>query len=108
MKAILTTLLFTAFLSNLIAQKQYNYAILEGDEYYDRFTLHINYTQTVTRLNKDSLKRMGFHNLMITRIKKMEKNGWELFETDSKIKYVNERPLGYIHFYYFRKEEDMN
>lgn len=98
-------ILFTCSLSLASAQKKYDYAILEGDEFYDRYTLHLNNERTITKMDKDSLKRMGFYNLMIVAIKKMEKKGWELFEIDSKVKHVNERALGYMHFYYFRKEE---
>lgn len=105
MKNLIFIILFATTISVASAQKQYDYAILEGDEFYDRFTLHINNTKDVTKFSRESLKSIGFYNLMILEIKKMEKNGWELFDLDSKVQTVNERALGYIHFYYFRKEE---
>ena len=79
---LLTTLLF-GLLTSLQAQDKYKYAFLDASTKPKEFVISIDGNELKSiEIDKSELKTVGVQNLMIRAIKRMEADGWELFDTE--------------------------
>ena len=106
MKQIVLTILFIGLLQISFAQNKFQYAIIESTERQGLLISLDGKEKQTIEIDKDELKSIGLHNHLILQIKKMEDEGWELFDTHVLAQTYNGNYMGAYWIYILRKKRD--
>ena len=98
MKHFLSVFLL-AFALTTSAQK-YDYGILHASEPFRKITWSNGQKTDKIEIDKNELKEVGFRIVSLAKLKDLENQGWELFETEAEM-----TAAGLLEVAYFLKQE---